>query len=334
MTKAAWMTQAESGLGRHGGRLAEAMRAFPDAPAPWLDLSTGINPIAWRPREPIAIDPGPLPDVAALARLEAAAAAAFGADPARVVALPGSEIALRLLPSLGLPQPFTAVVPTYGTHREIAAEQIDRAAFATARSGTVILANPNNPDGHTLSASVTYALALHQQERGGWLVVDEAFADVMPDTSVGFAPQEGLPLVVLRSFGKFFGLAGIRLGFLIAPAEIVARARALLGDWPVSAQAIAWGTAAYEDRTWIADTREGLAGTATRLDTLLARHGLVAEGACPLFRWVRHPEARAIFERLARAGILTRPFDDQPDWLRFGLPGSAADFDRLDRALG
>ena len=328
------MTQAESGFGRHGGRLGDAMRAYPDAPTPWLDLSTGINPRAWGPRDSIAVDAGPLPDVAALARLEASAARVFGTDPARVVAVPGSEVALRLLGPLGLPQPFTAVTPTYGTHREIASEEIARSGLAAPRAGTLVIANPNNPDGRTLPASVVYALALRQQTQGGWLVVDEAFADATSEVSVAFTPEDDPPLVVLRSFGKFFGLAGVRLGFLIAPPAIARRMRALLGDWPVSAHAIAWGTAAYEDWAWIAGMRGWLSGTAALLDTLLARHGLTAEGDCPLFRLIRHPEARTIFERLARAGILTRPFDHRADWLRFGLPGSEADFDRLDRALG
>ena len=142
----------------------------------------------------------------------------------------------------------------------------------------------------------------------------------------------GERVVALRSFGKFFGLAGVRLGFVIAAPDILSRLRDWLGDWPVSAHAIAWGSAAYADRAWIAATRIALVERATALDAVLARHGLIAKGACPLFRMVETPDAPAIFRRLAAAGILVRPFADAPERLRFGVP-VAADLARLDEAL-
>lgn len=139
--------------------------------------------------------------------------------------------------------------------------------------------------------------------------------------------------MVLRSFGKFFGLAGVRLGFVIAAPGVLAGLRDLLGDWPVSAHAITWGSAAYADRAWIAATRIALVKRAAALDAVLARHGLTARGACPLFRMVETPEAAPIFLRLAAAGILVRPFADAPERLRFGVPAAAADLERLDEAL-
>ncbi|HTG38754.1 aminotransferase class I/II-fold pyridoxal phosphate-dependent enzyme [Sphingomonas sp.] len=326
------MTQAKStpasGFGRHGGRIDEAMIAWPDAPRPWIDLSTGINPVPWPVPAALSIDPGPLPSVAALRGLEAAAAAHFGLQPHRVTAVPGSEVALRLLPLLGVVRPVIAATPGYGTHVEVADGAVGFDALAAAGAGTIILANPNNPDGRMTDLSAL--IAGHR----GWTVVDEAFADAMPGTSVASTLSDDARVIVLRSFGKFFGLAGLRLGFVIGPPAVVARVRQLVGDWPVSTQAIAWGTAAYRDRRWIATTREALMKRAGTLDTLLARHGLMSEGACPLFRLVHSPDAQAVFARLARAGILTRPFDGRPDWLRLGLPADAAAFERLDRALG
>lgn len=317
-------------FGRHGGQLSDAMRAWPDAPRPWLDLSTGINPVAWVPPAGLVVDDGPLPDVGALAGLEAVAARYFGVPAEYVVAVPGSEIALRLLPMLGLPGPIAAVVPSYGTHVAVADAVISRADLTTARKGTVLLANPNNPDGAVLAASEVHVLAGCSCDR---LVIDEAFADASPDVAVLPTWDRERPLVVLRSFGKFFGLAGVRLGFVVATGEVLLRLRLLLGDWPVSAQAIAWGTAAYSDASWIAATRARLVADAARLDALLARYGLVASGDSSLFRLVTSPDAPAVFERLARAGILTRPFSDRADWLRFGLPGDEAGFARLERAL-
>ena len=192
-----------------------------------------------------------------------------------------------------------------------------------------MLANPNNPDGVDRSTAQLARLADAQMRAGGWLIVDEAFADAMPES--GFVGGERV--VVLRSFGKFFGLAGVRLGFVIAPPDIVQRLRDLLGDWPVSSHAIVWGSAAYADRTWIAATRTALVERAAALDAVLVRHGLVAKGACPLFRMVETPDAEALFLRLAAAGILVRPFADAPQRLRFGVPAAAADLERLEKVL-
>jgi cobalamin biosynthetic protein CobC len=327
------MTQTGyAGFGRHGGRLDEAVARYPTAPQPWLDLSTGINPHLWSPPEGLVVDPAPLPATSALADLERAAARHFGVDPSRVAAVPGSEIALRLLGAIGLPRPIVALHPSYGTHGEAADERIDVPLLVEqARApGTILLANPNNPDGRVIDPAQLRRLAA---DRHDWLVIDEAFADATPETSI-FPHLDGTePVLVLRSFGKFFGLAGVRLGFAIAPPAIIARWRALLGDWPVSAHAIAWGTAAYADDEWIARTRTALAEQAAAFDAVLARHGLAAQGACPLFRLVEHPDAPAIFERLAQVGILTRPFADRRDWLRFGVPGDAVALARLERAL-
>lgn len=116
----------------------------------------------------------------------------------------------------------------------------------------------------------------------------------------------------MRSFGKFFGLAGVRLGFVIAAPAILSRLRDLLGDWPVSTHAIAWGSAAYADRQWIATTRIALVERAAALDAVLARHGLIAQGACSLFRMVETPEAPVIFARLAAVGIWSVPSPTRP----------------------
>lgn len=306
----------------HGGRLAAARRRWPDVATPWLDLSTGINPHSWPVESAGPIDWHRLPDEAALAELEAAAAASFGVPADRVCATPGSEIALRLVATIDLPKPHRFVAPGYRTHAEAFDEGVGVSPdiVPTLGDGTLLLARPSNPQG---TSGVLPA-------RGVRLIVDEAFADAMPET--GLPPRRGA--IVVRSFGKFFGLAGVRLGFLIAPAGDLAHVRHRLGSWPVSAAAIAIGTAAYRDRGWHTAMRRQLAQEAQALDAVLLRHGLAPEGDCPLFRLVRTPEALAIFERLARQGILTRPFDHADDWLRFGLPGSADALGRLDRALG
>ena len=321
----------------HGGALHAAREAFPRAPLPWIDLSTGINPHAWDTARAGPIDWTRLPERAAIDELLAAAADHLGIDPARLCATPGSEIALRLLAHLGLPGPFRHVAPGYRTHGEAfpdgRAIPLDALSGEADKGGTILLANPGNPDGHILATDELRRIAGRIAAAGGCLVVDEAFADVHPD--IGLAPclNGDEPVLILRSFGKFFGLAGVRLGFVVGPPPWIAAFRRHVGSWPVSAAAIAIGGAAYRDRPWIAATRARLAGEADALDALLRRHGLRAAGDCPLFRLVGTDDAARLFERLARHGILTRPFDYDPRRLRIGLPGSGDALARLDRAL-
>lgn len=327
----------------HGGRLSDACRVYGGTPDDWLDLSTGINPRAWPGCGAIAIDWRALPDEAGLAALEAAAAAHFGVAAAHVCALPGSEIGLRLLGTLPIAGDPVHVAPAYRSHGAafggIAPIGADALADAVGQGRTVLLANPNNPDGRIiprddlLAAARRLAATGLQTGRAAWLIVDEAFADAMPWVSVAPEVRDDLPLLVLRSFGKFFGLAGLRLGFAVGPRAMIARLRERLGSWPVSSAALAIGAAAYRDADWIAAMRETLAADAARLDGVLARHGLPVIGACPLFRLVETRDAGALFERLARSSILARPFDYDPRWLRLGLPGDAAALERLDRAL-
>jgi cobalamin biosynthetic protein CobC len=138
----------------------------------------------------------------------------------------------------------------------------------------------------------------------------------------------------LRSFGKFFGLPGLRLGFVAGPRAIIDRLTPLLGDWPVSAPAIDVGRMALKDHAWQAETRIRLSESADRLRALLNRHRFNITGGTDLFVLVETPEADALHHCLAQAGIWTRLFDYQPDWIRIGLPGDAAAFARLDSALG
>ncbi len=314
----------------HGGGIEAARRHFCEGD--WIDLSTGINPHAWPGAAEFPVDWQRLPDPEALTRLEAVAAAFFGVDPRHVCAVPGSEIGLRLAGTL-VGRPARHIAPSYRTHSEMLAESmsIDREA-ARRHDGTLILANPNNPDGHATGADAMREL-LNGRGTNDWLLVDEAFADVDPGASVATLVDDDARLIVFRSFGKFFGLAGVRLGFVIAPQPIVASLRDRLGAWPLSAAAIAIGTAAYADRDWIDATRARLPADAAALDALLARQGHRAIGDCPLFRLIEVDDAQVLFERLARRAILTRPFADQPHWLRIGLPADADARARLEAAL-
>lgn len=312
----------------HGGGLEAAKHRF--GGADWIDLSTGINPHPWPGAATMAFDWQRLPDTQDLARLEAVAAGYFGVDARHVCAVPGTEIGLRLVGAL-IGGPAQHMAPGYRTHGAMIAGSAAVTWPDTGdRAGHLILANPNNPDGRALTAGAMQDLL---ERRSGWLLVDEAFADADPASSIAASAGDGRRLVVFCSFGKFFGLAGVRLGFVLAPQAIVAALRERLGAWPLSAAAIAIGTAAYADAGWIAAARQRLGEEAAALDAMLVRRGHRPVGACPLFRLIEVDDAHALFERLARCAILTRPFADQPRWLRLGLPADAVALARLDAAL-
>lgn len=313
-----------------------AVAAFPDAPRPWLDLSTGINPDPWRGPRASGAELNRLPDPDGLLVLEAMAAKAFGAERERVAAAAGAEALIRLLPCLLSASSVGIVGPTYGAHAEawrsagVATQAVTLDEAAVSQADVLVIVNPNNPDGRLVSRTDLIAMARARTEAGRWLVVDESFIECAPADSVSDEAASGL--IVLRSFGKFYGLAGVRLGFIIAAPPLVRRLRALLGDWPVSADALTMGRAAYADLDWRTRTHISLAERARRLDDLLIRAGFEIVGGTSLFRLARTPSAARWFRHLCAAGILTRPFEHSPDALRFGLP-TQRDLPRLKRAL-
>jgi cobalamin biosynthetic protein CobC len=309
----------------HGGRVGRARATF--GGEDWIDLSTGIAPWAW----PVGATPAGLerlPEPDDIRELEAAAAEAFEvADPAQVVAVPGTDLAMRLLaPLIGAGRPAVSQ-PGYAGHR---AAWPDARAVAGASDESLaghdllVLASPANPDGRIAPAGTLLALADRMT-----VVVDEAYGDPAP----GLCPRASDQLIVLRSFGKFYGLPGLRLGFVVSGHWVAARLRAMLGDWPVSSPAVAIGTAAYRDTAWQRTQQDRIVAAGRALDSLFAAAGLPILGRAPLFRLIGCHEAVPLFETLARRAILTRPFTDAPDRLRIGLPAGDAALTRLALAL-
>jgi len=310
----------------HGGRLAAAAARFLNAPTPWIDLSTGISPWAYPVPDMDQSVHCRLPEPEKLRRLEAAASHAFGViDPAEVVAVPGSDIAIRLLAALFPGRRSAMLTPIFAGHRAAwpSAAEIAITDMIAGEYDQLILANPNNPDGRIVPPH-------RLRKLHGQLIVDEAFADT--DPAISLLPGRG-GAIVLRSFGKFFGLAGIRLGFVVADIPVAQRLRALLGDWPVSGMAIEIGLAAYQDQQWQNDHRTALNKAAVRLDEMLEPGGLAIVGGTSLFRLAAHDRAGELFEHLARSGILVRPFKADDRQLRFGLPANEAAWERLSDVL-
>lgn len=311
----------------HGGNLTEARARFPQARGPWLDLSTGISPFPYPVPDLPAEAFTRLPEPADLRHLQELAARRYGArDPAQVVAAPGTQILLPLIAKLLPPGRARVIGPTYAEHARAAA-LAGHELVQEGPSDLLTVVNPNNPDGRFRARAEL--LALRPPE--GLLVVDEAFMEAAPSDESMAGEVEG-GVIVLRSFGKFHGLAGLRLGFAIASAPVAEKLRDALGPWAVSGPALAVGLAALADEAWATATRLRLAQAADALDAVLAAGGCRVLGGTSLFRLAEVPPGT--YERLGRAGILVRGFDYWPDRIRFGLPPDETGLRRLADALG
>lgn len=280
-----------------------------------------------------------LPEAGQLRELAEIAALAYGApSAAHVAAAPGTQILLPRVASLVPPGKALVLGPTYAEHARAAAIAGHAAAEvsdfdALVEADLAVLVNPNNPDGRIIEKARLLDLAARLRAKGGLLVVDEAFMDVDPiEQSLAGDVGEG-GIVVLRSFGKFFGLAGVRLGFALADALTAERLDAQLGPWAVAGPALEYGIRALSDVEWQADMRQRLAQDTGRLDALLGRFDVPVAGGTGLFRYLSFPEAPSLFSTLGSSGVLVRHFADRPQVLRIGLPGSEAEWQRLEGAL-
>ena len=319
----------------HGGRLRRAAERHGIALEQWVDLSTGVNPTSW-----CGID---VPH-SAWARLPEdddglLAAAQRYYETRNVLPVAGSQAAIMHLPELRAPGRVGVLAPSYAEHAlrwQQAGHQVSllpapECASAVGGLDVLVLVNPNNPTGERFSRAKLLDWHARLSTHGGWLVVDEAFADANPTESLAAcAGRDGL--IVLRSFGKFFGLAGARVGFVLAPASILAALEERLGPWTIAAPARLLAEHALADRAWQSAMREQLHAQSARLGALLFRCGLPPAGGCGLFQWVLSDEAATTHDALARSGILTRLFE-APSGLRFGLPVGEAQWERLERAL-
>jgi len=322
----------------HGGALDVARRLAPHAPEPWIDLSTAVNPHPY-PRPKLEGEVwSRLPTAQALLKLEAAAAFRYGVTIGTVVAGPGSQGLIQALSRMAPRGDVGVLEPTYGGHAEAfaavgAAVSELKSLEAMVDFDVAVVVNPNSPDGRVISRLDLLKLHARLARRRKMLIVDEAFADfdAAGESLAPILPASGA--VVLRSFGKSFGLPGLRLGFAIASEDIAIALRAAIGPWPVSGPAIAIGAKGLADIDWVERMRARLGEDAARLDTLLEENGWRVLGGTRLFRLAAREDAGAVFRRLLGAGILARPFVRAPAHLRFGIPGREADWRRLAAAL-
>lgn len=319
----------------HGGRLRRAAQAYGIAPAHWLDLSTGISPHAW----PVPVVPAdawrrlPEDDDGLLA----VASRYYGAH--HLLPVAGSQAAIQALPHLRPRARVGVIAPGYNEHAHAwrrAGHRVAQHAAADLLAqvdafDVIVLIHPNNPGGERFGRDELLRCHRSLAARGGWLVIDEAFMDATPGDSVcDQAHQQGL--IVLRSVGKFFGLAGARAGFVAAWPALLDALRDQLGPWTLSGPTRHVLQQALADEAWHAQARDRLHADGRRLATLMTRHGFDPAAGCAFFQWWRGDDAPRVHEALARQGILVRLFDAPPS-LRFGLPCDEQDWQRLDTAL-
>ncbi|KAE9645417.1 threonine-phosphate decarboxylase [Pseudomonas sp. PB103] len=319
----------------HGGRLRKAAHDYGIAEADWLDLSSGLAP--W---------PFPIPEIPlrAWARLpetddglEQAACDYYGAT--QVLPVAGSQMAIQLLPRLRRAGKVGVLSPCYAEHaeawrrsgyivREVLEQEVE---FFLDSLDVLVVVNPNNPTGLSLTPARLLDWHARLAQRGGWLVVDEAFMDNTPHLSLA-AHAHQVGLIVLRSFGKFFGLAGVRLGFVLAERKLLKLLAEQVGPWAVSGPTRVLGQACLQDTENHTRQRMRSEAASARLASLLERHGFKPQGGCALFQWLVTEHAEALHEFMARRGILLRIFTHNSS-LRFGLPADAAEEARLEQAL-
>jgi cobalamin biosynthetic protein CobC len=316
----------------HGGNIDFAIKRFGGRVGEWIDLSTGINRQPYPTGELPANSWSALPRRSELESLHRAAQHAYG-TPSAILALSGAQTAIALLPHLSPRGRLRILAPTYNEYAAVflaAGWDVTETSHleALADADLAVVGNPNNPDGRRHDPEALLALL----PQVGHLLVDESFADALPGLSL--APRAGRKgLLIVRSFGKFYGLAGLRLGFVLGEEEEIAALAAIAGPWPVSSAAIAIGTRALLDLEWAKATSARLERDCLRLDARVKRLGWTLVGGTPLFRLYETGNACAAQERLARAHIWSRVFAERPGWLRLGLPGNETEWARLASAL-
>lgn len=306
----------------HGGNLSAAIQRYGGDRADWIDLSTGINPSPYPLPDFSTEDWTALPDSLAYDTLQIAARRFWNIpDQAAVLPAPGASALIALVPGLAAPRWVKIDPPTYNEHAAAFANH----GWAIAESNPAearVAVHPNNPDGRLWRAEDLAAPLT---------VIDESFCDVCPaESHIGLTTKPGV--ILLKSFGKFWGLAGLRLGFAIGDPALIQKLANLQGPWAVSGPALKTGIQALQDQSWAEATRQSLARDARRLDQLAAARGAKLVGGSDLFRLYDVSDAAAWQDRLAHAHIWSRIFPYSKTYLRLGLPPHDG-WERLEAAL-
>jgi cobalamin biosynthetic protein CobC len=318
----------------HGGNLTLATKEFGLPADGWIDLSTGINPTCYPntiiSSQTLRILPTPdnVKNLVDRARQFYQISNNTG-----IIAAPGTQSVLQNIPLLYPGRKITILSPTYSEHRktwELAGNKVlpvDN--FEALLKGDIaVLVNPNNPDGRSYKKNDLMALSNNLE----LLIIDEAFCDNSPNLSL--APHlSGNNILILRSLGKFFGLAGLRLGFAIGPNEILESLQERLGPWAVSGPAIEIGARALSDTPWFIKMQKQLNNQSKQLNSLLKQQSISILGGTELFTLIQSDRALDLYHDFGNAGILVRRFEERKNWLRIGLPGPKREWHKFANVL-
>lgn len=333
------MTPAPSSLFLHGGNRDQAAHHYGHQPDEMTDLSTGISPICYPlPTAQFNLaDWQTLPRSSDEDRLMSVARRAYCLSGAASLCLgPGSQSLLRAVPRL-MKKPCCVWIPepTYSEHAlawQKAGHRVIPSSKIPQDAVCAVLVNPNNPDGRLHDAKMLEELCTSLAEKGGFLLLDEAFIDCVPKLSLmPLASRKGL--IILRSLGKFFGLAGLRVGFAAGHPEDIENLRDDIGPWPVATPSLLAATCALDDDEWIASHRLDLAVLSQRMRDLLEAYQLDIVGQTGLFVTVCDNDALGLHDRLACEALWVRAFSYAPTWIRFGLTANKAVFQKLESCL-
>ena len=329
----------------HGGKLDDAVSRYGGTQDDWCDLSTGINPFAYPFEMPDKAVLARLPDSTALATVEQHAASYYQISDthADIMAVAGAQMAItllgpflaRILTAAHPERPISAAIlsPTYNEYEQClkrAGMAISYASNSDALGGAdlAVICSPNNPTGAQLSPEEIHQIARHAT----FVILDESFADTADKPAFSAHHLQADNVIILKSFGKFFGLAGLRLGFVIGSQPLIMALREHSGPWPISGMAIDIACQALPDTSWHNQTRALLRQLSDKMDKMAISAGLAVIGGTSLFRLYHCPQARQLQDHLAQRHIWSRCFSYAPDWIRLGiaLPQYLA---RLDTAF-
>ncbi|ROS01919.1 L-threonine O-3-phosphate decarboxylase [Sinobacterium caligoides] len=332
---------------KHGGNLRQMAERYQIDHGQWLDLSTGVNPYHYPIGDIPAVFFQHLPD--SQEALLQAARRYYGCQ--SLLACSGSQQVIQIMPRLIAP--IRVALPDSGYQEHAYRWQLAghtpcwydgyspetlEALIVDEGVEVAVIINPNNPTTALISVEKILQWAGVMAERGGLLIVDEAFIDLTPVQSVApFADRAGL--MVLRSVGKFFGLAGIRVGFVLAETALLRRVEQELSPWQVSGPAEYLMIEALSDTPWQHANSQAINESKEMLAALLRQHlvSRIDDGGLFLSCRLEHDAALSLYEKLARRGIAIRwgVYNKRWAFVRFGLirREDGANFLRLSQAL-
>ena len=326
---------------KHGGDLSDAVRVNRKIKK-WIDLSTGINPNAYNDFNIDKTVYSHLPSGNQLAELMSIARGYYNLNQEiKICAYQGAQGVINILPNIvnkNIHDTIQILTPTYTEHYRVWNDHGFKIRLVTNIENELdpsipfVLVNPNNPDGKLFQPKYLEELWERIRKAGGFLILDESFMDGTPDMSFRFDNCRD-NVIVIRSFGKFFGLPGLRLGFVYGDNHYINKVSSLVGPWPISSSSLLIARKAMLDTVWISATITDLKMKSTALSNFLHDQKLKTVGDCYFFKTIELDNASQMHKALANHGIWTRIFNYNQKWLRMGLTKNKFEFEYLANTI-